>query len=896
MDKQISQKSLTILWDASPDAWVLSDVDGVVLDANPAYLDFYDLTREETVGAPFNIIFPENFRAAALGQYKEAFTNSLPQNTYETTIEQNNETRTVESTVSFLTENGRRVAMLSCIRDVTKYKRQQNDLARQLQYQHALAQCSRILLNNPGDEAQEELLLTEALAHLQQSVQVSRAYIFRNVYLPDIGFCMSIMAESCADGVVPNISHPANKQMPWASMPEIMRQKLASGQPFGGIIEQAFASTPEWIEIFKEGINQLLSFQTFPIHFDDEWWGFIGFDDVANPRQWRDEEILLLQTASEIIVSTLQRWQANKILEERVQQRTSDLRKTNKQLQAQIRQRKQAEADLARRLEIEQVLTSLSGQLLQPEDATDLLQETLRGLGQLVHARRMLLVHLDGDNNPLDDSFVQWHEPELTALPPELPTQFITAFPWLWQQMQRGEPVLWNEDVELPETAVPDRTALAEHNIETLALFPMMGESELTAVLIYSNFTTQQEDNQRILQLGANLIENMLRRETSLALLEKRVAARTKDLTALFDFTMLTSKAETVTDMLEPALRHIADTTHCQAICVHLFSEDETLNLAAQLGLPDSALSSLSEVTVSPAVTSLLKFTEKQALLAEQPNVPSILPDAFNLSRFHTYLGSQLRVRGRPIGFLSAYRVEKRPFTMNEISLLVVLAEQLGVLVENHHLQQQAEQMAVVGERQRLARELHDSITQSLYSQTLFARAARYALEDDDDAKVQDSLQQLELGAMSTLKEMRLLLFQMKPLALADLSLQAAIEQRFDDVERRLNIQAVCHIPAQPEFSDEVISELYRVIMEALNNSLKHAAANEVQVALQIETDTAVLTITDDGLGFDVNQIKSGMGLKYMSERVSKIQGQINIASSPEDGTKVIIEVPVTAT
>lgn len=897
---QTSQQILAAIWDSSPDAWVLSDAAGIVLDANPAYLEFYGLTREETVGSLFTAIFPKDARAEALAQYREAFTSSPPRDTFETVISHGETNRVVESTISFLMENGRRIAMLSCLRDVTKHKQRQEELTRRSRYEQALAQCSQILLENPNDDAQEQKLLNTALEHLRQAVQASRAYIFKNIQVPHNGLCMSIIAEACASGVWPQIDSDANKQMPWKNMPPIMRQSLETGQPFGGPVTQAFATTPEWIEIFKNQRNPLLSFHTIPVHFEDHWWGFIGFDDVVRERQWQNEEIKLLQTASEIIASTLQRWLASKILEVRVKERTTALRETNENLQSQIRQRLQAEADLAHRLKIEQVLTTLSGRLLQPGDVVELLQDTLHDLGQLVQARRILLIHLDPANGPLDLPVVQWQDPDLTALPPDLPMQLIDTFPWLWQQVLQGESVMWHTGIELPETAVSDRQTLAEWDIEALALIPMMSEGTLTAVLCCSNFGLKdqaQADNLRILQLGANLIENMLRRETVLATLERRVADRTKDLTALFDFTMQTSQAETVSEMLEPAIRHIADTTHCQAICVHLLaSENQALTLTAQLGLPDSALAPLREIPASPAVLALLKFTEKQALLAEQPTMPGILPDMFKLPEFQTYLGSQLRVRGRPIGFLSAYRVEKRPFNLNEVSLLVILAEQLGVLVENHHLQQQAEAMAIVGERQRLARELHDSITQSLFSQTLFARSARYALEDDDVAKLRDSLHQLELGSMATLKEMRLLLFQMKPLALESLSLQEAIEQRFDDVERRLGINAVCHIPNQPHFPDEVMSELYRVIMEALNNSLKHAQAEEVGVKLQMEETLATLTISDDGIGFDLNQMNPGMGLGYMCERISHIQGHIEMESSSGNGTHILIQIPITAT
>jgi signal transduction histidine kinase len=142
------------------------------------------------------------------------------------------------------------------------------------------------------------------------------------------------------------------------------------------------------------------------------------------------------------------------------------------------------------------------------------------------------------------------------------------------------------------------------------------------------------------------------------------------------------------------------------------------------------------------------------------------------------YLGAQIRARGQPLGLLSCYRDSNHAFTLEDISLLTALAEQLGVVIENYRLRQQLEEMVLVKERQRLARELHDSITQSLYSQTLFARAGRYAYEDGDTGKLNSSMEQIEASSLSALKEMRMLLFHLQPPSLGEGGLETAINDR----------------------------------------------------------------------------------------------------------------------
>lgn len=769
-------------------------------------------------------------------------------------------------------------------------------LTTQYRYQHALAQFSRELLQNPEHEEQEEQILNKALGYLLPAVDASRAYIFRNFHVPDLGLCLGIVAEACAPSILSHLNE-GNRHVPWPNSSMNVRRALEAGEAIGGPIDDVLTDAPHWVEAFQNQPNPLRSFQVFPLFLDEHWWGFVGFDDVVNPRTWSESEVRFLGTASEIITSTLQRWHGHKMLEARVRQRTADLQATNKRLRTEIGQRQRTKAILARRLEIERVLTTISSQLLQYEISIESIEAVLRELGHIVHARRMLIVYLKADDSPFDHQVIQWHRPELAPIPLDELADFRNECPWLWTQLQRGQSLHFGELATLPAEADADRSFLAERKVTSIALFPMTFDTEMRAVLLSSNFAyhgAERAQNLRILLLGANLIANMLRREAVMANLERRVVERTRELTTLFDITMLASEAKSLPELLEPAIERIAETGQCQAICVHVFSPDrQALVLTAHQGLPQSARESLSEIIISTKLSTFMGQTENQALVGELRTMGDVLPDVLNLSAYQTYFGSQLRARGEPVGLISAYRTDKRSFTLNEISLMVVLAEQLGILVENRRLQQQAGQLAVIGERQRLARELHDSITQSLYSQTLFARAGRNALEDDDAAKLHESLQQVEIGAINALKEMRLLLFQLKPAALEHMGYQDAIEQRFDDVERRLGIDAGCNVADQPDISDEVASELYRVTMEALNNSLKHADASEVRVSLQTADDIATLTIIDNGVGFDINTINPGMGLRYMRERVSHIHGHITIESSPDEGTQIIVQLPI---
>jgi signal transduction histidine kinase len=321
-------------------------------------------------------------------------------------------------------------------------------------------------------------------------------------------------------------------------------------------------------------------------------------------------------------------------------------------------------------------------------------------------------------------------------------------------------------------------------------------------------------------------------------------------------------------------------------VAVHLASSDRaSLILTAQRGLPEAARGNLEIALATPGLSAWLSRFG-QPVLSSDAGWPNQMPDEFRIPGYRSYLGTQLRAGGEVLGVLSCYR-EQGSFALNHVSVLSALAEQLGVVIENHRLRQQAEETAIVSERQRLARELHDSVTQSLYSQALFARAARNALEDWNPSQLGQSLAQLEANAASALREMRLLLHQLRPAALEAGGLAQAINDRLDLVERRVGIAAECRVDGRVEAGSDTEIMLYRVAMEALNNALRHANATRVEVSVRVRAGGARLTVSDNGCGFDPARASTGLGLAGMRERVRQAGGKFRITSAPGRGTTV---------
>jgi signal transduction histidine kinase len=374
--------------------------------------------------------------------------------------------------------------------------------------------------------------------------------------------------------------------------------------------------------------------------------------------------------------------------------------------------------------------------------------------------------------------------------------------------------------------------------------------------------------------------------------LEQHLATRTQELSAFFDLTMLTSSGQDLPEILEPAVSRILEVSHSQAICIHLLTEDNrALYLATHLNLPDAAEHWRLQLIALYGDFDRWFGQTSDPIITTGLAHDTVVPAELKLRGFQTYLGAQIRAKGRPLGVLSCFRRSARGFAVDEISLLAALAEQVGVIVENHRLRQRIQEMAVLEERQRLARDLHDSVTQSLYSLTLFTRAGREAAEDGDTTRLSDSLADLEITALQALRQMRLLLYELRPAILKQEGLVRALDLRFDTVERRAGIQVDYQIEGSIDLPQPAETELYHITIEALNNTLKHAGASRVSVCLCSNQDRFELKITDDGCGFDPAQAHSGLGLRSMRERVECLDGSLEILSAPGAGTQVTVHI-----
>jgi signal transduction histidine kinase len=260
-----------------------------------------------------------------------------------------------------------------------------------------------------------------------------------------------------------------------------------------------------------------------------------------------------------------------------------------------------------------------------------------------------------------------------------------------------------------------------------------------------------------------------------------------------------------------------------------------------------------------------------------------------------SYLGVPIRAGGNVLGVLSIFGGREERLTAEEIAVLSSAADHIGVAVENARLRKRAEHAAAMEERERLAQDLHDSVTQSLYSLTLFTKVALELARRGDRERLESNLLDATESAQQALKEMRLLVHQLRPSVLRQEGLAGALRQRLEAVEKRSGVDGRLEVDGMQELSESTEMSLYLIGLEALNNALKHARATSVTVLLSFGSDGVRLEISDDGRGFDLDGATNcgGMGLTNMAKRAARLGGWLEILTSPGHGTKIRATAPL---
>jgi signal transduction histidine kinase len=258
-----------------------------------------------------------------------------------------------------------------------------------------------------------------------------------------------------------------------------------------------------------------------------------------------------------------------------------------------------------------------------------------------------------------------------------------------------------------------------------------------------------------------------------------------------------------------------------------------------------------------------------------------------------TIIGVPLNYRGRPLGVLCSFCREDATSEEDEIAFLTAIADQAAVAVENARLFSEVQGKAALEERQRLARELHDSVSQAIFSISLQARTAETLLERGEHGRLDETIGHISTVAQAAMAEMRALIFELRPESLASEGLVAALTKQAAALRARHGIQVLTELCEEPDLPIEAKEVLYRVAQEAAHNTIKHARASTLSFSLERRDGHFTLEVADDGVGFDAGgQFPGHLGLQSMRERAQRLGGSLDIQSAPGSGTTVRLRVP----
>ena len=252
-----------------------------------------------------------------------------------------------------------------------------------------------------------------------------------------------------------------------------------------------------------------------------------------------------------------------------------------------------------------------------------------------------------------------------------------------------------------------------------------------------------------------------------------------------------------------------------------------------------------------------------------------------------------------PSGIVGAFyltdKVGADEFSDVDQRLIEMLATHAGIAIEKARLYERSRELSVIEERNRLARELHDSVTQKLFGIVLTAEAAGTLLDRDAErARVQ--LQRLKELAAEAMEELRSLIFELRPGSLEGEGLATTLRKHVDVLRRVHGHEIALQVAGAPKLAPEVEAEVFRIAQEALHNALRHSGAQKLELSLRAgEGGGLTLTVSDDGVGFDPEDpaLRSRrLGLTSMQERARGLGTALRIDSQPGEGTTIVLEVP----
>ena len=396
-------------------------------------------------------------------------------------------------------------------------------------------------------------------------------------------------------------------------------------------------------------------------------------------------------------------------------------------------------------------------------------------------------------------------------------------------------------------------------------------------------------------------------------LLERRVEERTRELTALLEVSRSLTSTLELAPLLDLILDQLLRVVDYRTAGIFLARADALETMASRDTRGDSRrrwspghrrpLAQLGTIWQrllhgEPLLIDDVRRDDDPLVDAWRTATSSFRPDLLS-HPVRTWLAVPLSVRGQVVGYLALTREVPDSFTAHDTELAVAFAGHAAVAIDNARLYAESRQMAALEERARLARDLHDSVTQSVFSVGLMTNAAlgHYVR----GLPIEDTLRRIKAVSQDALAEMRALLYELHPAALAAEGLTKALAKLVTAMQVRVDVPITFTGETERRLAPDIETAVFRIVQEALGNAAKYAQATDLRVTLAETEAQLSVTVADNGVGFDpaapvtasADGRSGGMGLRSMRSRAAAAGLGLQIESAPGAGTRVTVTAPL---
>jgi signal transduction histidine kinase/ligand-binding sensor domain-containing protein len=403
----------------------------------------------------------------------------------------------------------------------------------------------------------------------------------------------------------------------------------------------------------------------------------------------------------------------------------------------------------------------------------------------------------------------------------------------------------------------------------------------LVALVILGSFVYRVRQRVRNAEAHSKELEILIDERTS------QIERRTNELEALYSADAELHRHLDLEELLEVLVGIAVDILKADKSSLMVWDEQyEMLVLRVAQGFSPETMARMSFKSGEGNV-GLVATTGEPIIVEDTHKDPRVIRSITDPEGIRSFMQVPIKIGEQVFGVFSADYCESRGFGIDEQKLFIALAQRAASAIQNAQLYEQAQELAVVEDRSRLARDLHDAVTQTLFSASLIAEVLP-RIWDQNQEEGERRLEELRELTRGALAEMRTLLLELRPASLAEADLGDLLRQLTESITGRSRIPVTLEVSGECDLPPSIKIAFYRIAQEALNNVAKHAGANQATVSLICDQKQSRLRVSDDGRGFDLEDIPlESLGVGIMRERAITIDAHLEINSEVGHGTSV---------